>query len=230
MKKGCLKKETESTIIATQDQALCTRNLRNVVNRENVESICRVCGAADETVAHIISECSKLAQKEYKQVRHDNIAKMLHWKLCEKWGFNKAEKWYIHKTEKLLESENCKILQDFPTQTDKTLEHNRPDITVIDKKSKKCLMIDPACSFDTHIGKKEEKKCTNHSELKYKIAKIWKMRKVKVIPVVIGALGTVTKHFEKWTEKLDLDLMIEALQKPCLLGTIRIIRKVLDMK
>ena len=103
MKKGYLKKETESTIVAAQDQALCTRNLRNAVYGENVESICRVCGAADETVAHIVSECSKLAQKEYKQVRHDSVAKMLHWKLCEKWGLNKAEKWYIHKPEMGLE-------------------------------------------------------------------------------------------------------------------------------
>ena len=30
------------------------------------------------------------------------------------------------------------------------------------------------------------------------------MRKVEVIPVVIGALGTVTKHFVKRTNKLDL--------------------------
>ena len=56
------------------------------------------------------------------------------------------------------------------------------------------------------------------------------MRKLDVISVVIGPLGTVTKHFEKWIEKLDLDLTIEALQKLCLLGTARIIRKVLDMK
>ena len=56
------------------------------------------------------------------------------------------------------------------------------------------------------------------------------MRKVEVIPVVIGTLGTVTKLFKKWIEKLDLDLTIEALQKPCLLGTVRIIQKVLDMK
>ena len=61
--------------------------------------------------------------------------------------------------------------------------------------------------------------------MKYEIAKVWKMRKVEVIPVVMGVLGTVTKHFEKWIEKLDLDLTVEALQKPCLLGTGRIIRK-----
>ena len=56
------------------------------------------------------------------------------------------------------------------------------------------------------------------------------MRKVDVISVVIGALGTVTKHFEKWIEQLDLDLTTEALRKSCLFGTPRIIRKVLDMK
>ena len=41
---------------------------------------CRVWSVADETVAYIVSECSKLAQKEFEQVRHDNDAKMLYWK------------------------------------------------------------------------------------------------------------------------------------------------------
>ena len=172
MKKGYLKKEMERTIVAAQDQALCSRNFRNMVYGVNVQSICCVCGAADETVAHIISECSKIAQKEYKQVRHDNVAKMLHWKLGEKWGFNKAKKWFIHKPENVLESENCKIVWDFPIKTDKTLEHNQPDVTVIDKKKGKCILIDPACPFDTRIEKKEEEKCTNYSELKYEITTI----------------------------------------------------------
>ena len=39
-----------------------------------------------------------------------------------------------------------------------------------------------------------------------------------------------SKHLEKWIEKLDLELTIDALQKPYLLGTTRIIWKVLDMK
>ena len=56
------------------------------------------------------------------------------------------------------------------------------------------------------------------------------MRNVEVIPAIIMALGTVTKHFEKWIDKLDLDQTSEALHKLCVLGTTRIIRKVLDMK
>ena len=48
--------------------------------------------------------------------------------------------------------------------------------------------------------------------------------KGRITPVLIGALGTVTKHFEKWIEKFDSDLMIEASQKPCVLGMVRIIQ------
>ena len=184
-------------------------------------------------------ECQKLAQKEYKEVIHDNIAKVIHWKLCEKWGFEKSNQWYTHKPEKVLESEECKILCDFPIQTDKTLEHNRPDIIVIEQKTKKCLLIDPACPcllidpacpFDTRIEKKEEEKCNNYCDLKYEIARMWRMKDVEVIPVVTGALGTVTKQFKKWIQKLELKITVEMLQKPCLLGTARIYRKVLDMK
>ena len=69
-----------------------------------------------------------------------------------------------------LQSEDCKILWDFYIQTDKTLQHDRPDRTVIDKKSKKCLLIDLSCPFVTRIEKKEEK-YTNCSELKCEIPK-----------------------------------------------------------
>ena len=58
----------------------------------------------------IFSEYPNLAQKEYKNLRHDNVAKVIHWKLCEKWGFGKTEKWYTHHPERVLESEDCKIL------------------------------------------------------------------------------------------------------------------------
>ena len=66
LKKGFLKKETESTIIAARDKALCTNSIRKLVYGEDVSPLCRMCGTEGETVAHIVSECPKLAQKEYK--------------------------------------------------------------------------------------------------------------------------------------------------------------------
>ena len=56
------------------------------------------------------------------------------------------------------------------------------------------------------------------------------MRKVEVIPVIKEALEIVKKRFEKRIKKLNLDLTIKSLQKPCLPGTTRKIRKTLDMK
>ena len=37
---------------------------------------CRLCGDRDETANHIISECGKLEQKEYKS-RHDWVRKVI---------------------------------------------------------------------------------------------------------------------------------------------------------
>ena len=46
VKEVLLKKKTESTIVAAQDQTLHTSNMRNAVYGENVQSICHVCRIA----------------------------------------------------------------------------------------------------------------------------------------------------------------------------------------
>ena len=38
-----------------------------------ISPTCRICGLADETISHIVSECTPLAQKDYKNVRHDRL-------------------------------------------------------------------------------------------------------------------------------------------------------------
>ena len=51
---------------------------------------------------------------------------------------------------------------------------------------------------------------------------------MKIIPVVIGALGTALKELIKGLEALDLASALNLLQKACLFGSARILRKVLD--
>ena len=65
----------------------------------------------------------------------------------------------------------------FPIQIEKTLDYNQPDITVIDKKSEECLLIDPACPFDTLIEKIEEEECTNYGEFEIVSMKLQKFGK-----------------------------------------------------
>ena len=42
-----------------------------------------------------ISECSKLAQREYKTV-HEWVGKEIHWELCKKILFDHTKKWCMH--------------------------------------------------------------------------------------------------------------------------------------
>ena len=54
------------------------------------------------------------------------------------------------------------------------------------------------------------------------------MKKVVVIPIVVGALQTIRAKFEEHIESLGIDIRIEQVQKSALLGTARVIRKVLS--
>ena len=50
-------------------------------------SKCRLHDDIDETINHIISECRKLTQKEYK-TRYDWVGKVIHWEMCKKMKFD----------------------------------------------------------------------------------------------------------------------------------------------
>ena len=58
---------------------------------------------------------------------------------------------------------------------------------------------------------------------------MWNMRIVQVVPIVVGSLGSVTKNLDKWLGKLNVKNSISLLQQTTLLGTGRILRKVLEL-
>ena len=58
--------------------------------------------------------------------------------------------------------------------------------------------------------------------------KLWNM-KVKIIPIVIGAFGTVTKGLLKGLEDLEVGDRVETIQTTALLKTARILRRVLEI-
>ena len=70
LRKGNFKRETESLLIAAQDNAIRTNHIKARIDKTQQNSKCRLCGDRDETINRLISECSKLAQREYK-ARHD---------------------------------------------------------------------------------------------------------------------------------------------------------------
>ena len=100
---------------------------------------------------------------------------------------------------------------------------------MIDKVNKTCLIIDPSCPFDYRKVVKEEEQ-SNYDKLKYELARTWSMslEKVTIVLIVMGALGTVTERIDSWIEQIGIDCLVALLQKGCLLGSARIIRKVMN--
>ena len=136
---------------------------------------------------------------------------------------------YEHVSEGVVENEEIKVLWDINVQYDNVIEARRPDIIVIDKKERKGIIIDIAVPADVRVGEKEREKVGKHRDLKREIGRSWKLKMVEVVPVVIGALGSVTNGFDRWIEKLGIPLSVGVMQKTALLGTARILRKVLEM-
>ena len=75
---------------------------------------------------------------------------------------------------------------------------------------------------------KELEKLEKYQLLKDEIAKLWRMRKVIVVPVVIGALGAVSGNFKEYMKRIGVNVRLEVIQKTALLGTAKILRKVLS--
>ena len=73
-------------------------------------------------------------------------------------------------------------------------------------------------------------KILKYQDLKREISRMWTLNQVEIMPIVVGVLGTVSKKLEGFLEKTGTIIPLAMLQKTVLLGTTRIIRRVLDMK
>ena len=65
--------------------------------------------------------------------------------------------------------------------------------------------------------------------LKEEVQRLWKMKSVTVLPVVIGALGAVSQRFAGYVRKVGTNIRLEIIQKTALLGSARLLRKVLSL-
>jgi len=64
-----------------------------------------------------------------------------------------------------------------------------------------------------------------YKELTIEIQRMWNV-KTKVIPVLIGATGTISKSFRKYVRNITGKHEVKELQKTAILGTAHILRKV----
>ena len=148
---------------------------------------------------------------------------MIHWKLCKKFKFDHTNKWYMYNPASVLENDTHKLLWDFDIQTDHLTLARRPDLIIINKKK----IVDFAIPADHRIKLKECEKKDKYLDFARELKKLWNM-KLMFIPIVIGALGTVTKGLILGLVDLEIRGQVETFQTTTLCRTARIWRRVLE--
>jgi hypothetical protein len=111
-------------------------------------------------------------------------------------------------------------------QTDRTIPNNKPDIINRDNEKGTCMLIDVANSGERNVIKKEAEKILKYKDLTIEVQRMWNV-KTKVIPVITGATGTISKSFRKCVSNIPGNHEVKELHKTAILGIAHILRKVL---
>ena len=101
-------------------------------------------------------------------------------------------------------------------------------LVAVDKKERSCKIIDFEVPRDGRIGEKEKDKIEKYQDLGKELQKIWNV-KVKIIPLVVGSLGAMPKQFGNRLMQIGITAGTAQVLKTVLLGTGRILRKVLEI-
>jgi 3-deoxy-D-manno-octulosonic acid (KDO) 8-phosphate synthase len=83
-----------------------------------------------------------------------------------------------------------------------------------------------AVSGDRNVIQKEAEKIFKYKNLTIETSHMWNI-KTRLIPVIIGATGTISKSSRNYVSTITGNHKVRELQKTAILGTAHILRKVL---
>jgi len=128
-----LKEETESLIIATQDQEFNMHHHHRNNTKQPNDSKCRMCHKAEQHKKYIVAVYITLVLSEYTN-RNNKVAGYIHWTICQHMGLQVTEEYYKRIPERVKTVIGTTIMWDVLVITDGTILANRPNIVQHDKK------------------------------------------------------------------------------------------------
>ena len=139
-------------------------------------------------------------------------------KVC---GFKVKDKWYEHEPEAVMVNYDYRILLNFSIETDHTIEARRPDLIVKDRRNRYCKIIDFAVPYDNRVDSKEAEKIEKYLNLARETKRQWNTQ-VKIIPVVVGVLGTSSRLLPKRLKDTGIETRIVDLQTSAILCSLEV--------
>jgi hypothetical protein len=209
---------------------VATKYYKKHILRNTNDDNCRKCNREAETIQHVITSCPILASTDYKN-RHGQVAKIKHIELAKiRDLLHTSPPYCIYSSDPYMENDSAKLYWDKQIISDKTLEFNKPDIVLIDRKANEGVMIDIAVPDSQNIQKTISTKITKYQPLRIELKRMWKLAEVTVVPVVLSATVAIPKTLKRNLKILSIKgNTLPFLQKAVLLQTVHITRKFLNL-
>ena len=141
-------------------------------------------------------------------------------------------KWYMHNPAPVLENDPQKLRMGFwhtdgsPNPDQKIRPYNNYyNVDYNQQKKKTWKIVDFPVPVDQRIKLKECEKNDKYLDLAWELKKLCNL-KVKIIPIVIVAFGTLTKGLLKGLEDLEVGGRVETIQTTALSRTAILSRRV----
>eukprot|EP00957_Ditylum_brightwellii_P210013 15364474-Ditylum_brightwellii.AAC.2 len=193
-----LRYEAEVAICTTQDQLMATNYICNTLYKQTVNSLCHLCGKWNETILHISSGCDMLQGTKYTDCHNKNCT-YLHWCILQDVQLPVLPNWHQHKvvkTPSICLEKGRTLMYNMTQQVDHAVATNHPDIVLLDEKKRTALLINVTCHIDVNIVTATVEKHKKYCTLEIAMKKQYKLCKIRTVPVLIGALGTLCQNFD----------------------------------
>ena len=66
---------------------------------------------------------------------------------------------------------------------------------------------------NNNTNNKELEKIEKYQNFKIELKRLWSLKKVEIVPVVVGALGCIRKGFSRWVDMLGIKQSAGMIQK-----------------
>ncbi|KAG6455661.1 hypothetical protein O3G_MSEX009336 [Manduca sexta] len=227
---GNLFGETEGFVFAIMDEVIKTNNYRKYILKDGTVDICRACHRPGESIRHVISGCSYLANGEYLH-RHNLVAKIIHQQITLRYGLVSSEvPYYQYIPQPVLENDHATLYWDRSIITDRTIVANKPDIVIVDRLSRRAILVDVTIPHDDNLVKAEKDKMSKYLDLAHEVTDMWDVDSTIIVPIVVSAHGLIPKSLDQHLRKLSIGRWVGGqMQKAVLLDTARIVRRFLTL-
>ena len=139
----------------------------------------------------------------------NEIVRCIHLLLCNKYNIVRRSKLRSHSVQETVSNNDVTITVDTRINTAIKIEACKPDILVVDKKSKLITIIEIGITSQPQLVTTETEKKRKYDILANHLGQLYKM-KTKIIPWVMTWDGIVTKTHKYYLKELGIGNQIEA--------------------